>query len=255
MRRWHRFLNCDDKPPPLYTGIKVGFSALCLEKEITYTFIEDVVREIAALTPGPYFHLGGDEVKTLSADEYAAFILRAVGIILKYGKQPIGWDDIAFVDQFGEGEQKAIIQWWRPAEKVEAALETAAVAGHQIIVSPAHRTYLDMKYDSTTVLGLRWAGLTSVETAYDADPTTLLPAIPEAHILGIEAPLWTETTETIADVEYLAFPRLVGIAEIGWSPASALDWSAYRQRLAQQAQRWSALGINYYRAHEVPWRD
>lgn len=248
-------LNCDDQPPPLYTGIKVGFSALCLEKEITYTFIDDVVREIAALTPGPYFHLGGDEVKTLSAADYAAFIRRAAGIVQQYEKQPIGWDEIALVDQTSEEGQKAIIQWWRPVEKVEAALETAAVQGHQIIVSPAHRNYLDMKYDSTTVLGLRWAGLTSVETAYDADPATLLPTIPESLILGVEAPLWAETTDTMADVEYLAFPRLAGIAEIGWTPASALDWSAYRQRLAQQAKRWSALGINYYRAPEIPWQD
>ena len=46
-------LNCDGVAPPLYTGIEVGFSALCVDKEVTYKFIDDVVREIAALTPGP----------------------------------------------------------------------------------------------------------------------------------------------------------------------------------------------------------
>ena len=69
-------LNCDGVARPLYTGIEVGFSALCVDKDVTYRFIDDVVREIAALTPGPYFHAGGDEVKTLSPEQYASFIDR-----------------------------------------------------------------------------------------------------------------------------------------------------------------------------------
>ena len=69
-------LNCDGVAPPLYTGIEVGFSALCVDKEITYRFIDDVVREIAAMTPGPYFHIGGDEVKTLTPEQYRAFVER-----------------------------------------------------------------------------------------------------------------------------------------------------------------------------------
>ena len=59
-------LNCNGTAPAPYTGTEVGFSALCVEKEVTYRFIDDVVREIAAMTPGPYFHMGGDEVKTLT---------------------------------------------------------------------------------------------------------------------------------------------------------------------------------------------
>ena len=60
-------LNCDDRAPPLYTGTRVGFSALCVSRDTVYRFIDDVVREIAALTPGPYFHIGGDEVEKLLA--------------------------------------------------------------------------------------------------------------------------------------------------------------------------------------------
>src|SRR5258706_9776563 len=73
-------LNCDDKAPPLYTDTKVGFSALCLDRDVTYRFIDDVVREIAAITPTPYFHVGGDEVKTLAADAYNTFIERVQSI-------------------------------------------------------------------------------------------------------------------------------------------------------------------------------
>src|SRR5262249_42523704 len=56
-------LNCDGVAPALYTGIEVGFSSVCIDKPLTYTFIDDVMRELAELTPGPYLHIGGDEAR------------------------------------------------------------------------------------------------------------------------------------------------------------------------------------------------
>ena len=55
------------RAPPLYTGIGVGFSSLCVDKAITYEFVDDVVRELAALTPGRYLHIGGDEANSTNA--------------------------------------------------------------------------------------------------------------------------------------------------------------------------------------------
>ena len=66
-----------------------------------------------------------------------------------------------------------------------------------------------------------------------------------SDVLGVEAPLWTETIATMADVEYLAFPRLAGIAEIGWSPARGRSWAEYRARLAAQGPLLARLGVNY----------
>jgi hexosaminidase len=111
-----------------------------------------------------------------------------------------------------------------------------------------------MKYDRDTALGLSWAGLIPVKTAYDWDPAALVPEAPAAAILGVEAPIWSETLATIRDVEFLAMPRLAAIAELGWSPARAHDWESFRVRLGAQGPRWTALGINFYRAPEVPWK-
>src|SRR5260221_7536627 len=88
-------LNCDGQAPPAFTGTAVGFSALCVEKDVTYRFIDEVVGEIAALTKGPYFHMGGDEVKTLTPDQYRAFVERVQTIVQAHGKQMIGWDEVA----------------------------------------------------------------------------------------------------------------------------------------------------------------
>jgi hexosaminidase len=72
-------------------------------------------------------------------------------------------------------------------------------------------------------------------------------------VLGVEGPLWSETLDESSDIEFIAFPRLPGLAELGWSPATGRSWDEYRLRLAAQGPRWDALGIEYCRSAQVPW--
>jgi hexosaminidase len=238
-------LNCDGKTPALYTGIEVGFSALCVDKDITYRFIDDVVREIAAMTPGPYFHVGGDEVKTLSPVQYVRFIERVQQIVQSHGKQMIGWDEISPAALL----PTTIVQQWRP----KTSPAQAVARGAKVILSPADRTYLDMKYDAGTPIGLNWAAFIDVDRSYEWDPAAAVPGVPESAVLGVEAPLWTETAASMGDVELLAFPRLAALAEVSWSRPARRAWSDFRMRLGAQAPRWAALGINYYRSPKIPW--
>ncbi len=243
-------LACDGKPSPLYTGIDVGFSSLCVGKEATYAFVDDVVGELAALTPGPWFHIGGDEAAATKTADYVRFVSRVQQIVERHGKRMIGWEEI------GRAKLAAgtLVQHWN-VDLAKTELSRRAVEqGAMVIMSPAAKAYLDMKYDPSTKLGLRWAGYTSVLDSYTWDPGRQVAGVGSRDVLGVEAPLWSETVRTIAEVEYLAFPRLMGIAEIGWSPARGRNWSEYRLRLAAQGPRLEALGVNFYRAPEVPWR-
>jgi hexosaminidase len=239
-------LNCNGVAPPPYTDIEVGFSALCVDKEITYKFIDDVVREIAAITPGPYFHIGGDEVKTLTAAQYAQFIARVQKIVASHKKQMIGWDEISPAPLL----PTSIVQHWRPKTTPAEAVSQGA----KIVMSPAERAYLDMKYDTATPIGLNWAAFIEVRDAYEWDPASVAPGVPESALLGVEVPIWTETIANLADLEMMAFPRLAAVAEIGWSKADRRAWEDFRVRLGAQAPRWSALGINFYRSPQIPWQ-
>lgn len=245
-------LNCDGVAPPLYTGTAVGFSSLCVPKAVTYDFVDDVVRELAALTPGRYLHIGGDEAHSTSHEDYVAFMDRAQAVVAKYGKTVVGWHQLTGATP-AEG---AVAQYWgldgtSAAEKEQVA--KAARNGTRIVLSPADRIYLDMKYHKDTPLGLAWAGYVEVRRSYDWDPGAYLPGAPASAVAGVEAPLWTETLATSDQLEFMAFPRLPGVAELGWSPASTHDWDDYRVRLAAQGPRMSALGIDYYRSPQVPW--
>ncbi|GAA2397060.1 beta-N-acetylhexosaminidase [Streptomyces glaucosporus] len=243
-------LNCDGVAPPLYTGIEVGFSSLCVPLETTYDFVDDVVREIAELTPGPYLHIGGDEAHRTGEEDYARFMERAQRIVAEHGKTVVGWHQITGA----EPAEGAIAQYWGTAGREEGVAE-AARNGTRLILSPADRAYLDMKYDETTPLGLSWAGHVEVRQSYDWDPGAHIEGVPGDAVLGVEAPLWTETVENGDHIEFMAFPRLPGIAELGWSPASAHDWEDYRTRLAAQGPRWELMGIDYWRSPQVPWTD
>lgn len=238
-------LNCDGKARELYTGIKVGFSSLCVRKDITYTFVDDVIRELSALTPGPYIHIGGDESHATKPEDYAYFMEKAQEIVSKYGKTVLGWDEIA-TTKMAEG---SVAQYWAKAPNALKAVEQGA----RVLFSPAIKAYLDMQYDSTTKLGLHWAAYIEVDDAYDWDPATLVDGIGKENILGVEAPLWTETVTNIDELEYMVFPRLAGIAEIGWTPPLKRDWVDYRERLAKHGERLKAMGVDFYRSDRVPW--
>lgn len=239
-------LNCDGRARDLYTGIKVGFSCLCVTKDVTYRFIDDVVREVAALTPGPWLHIGGDEVKTLPADRYAEFVARAQRIVARHGKTPLGWHEVTHAPK----APNPLVQYWGTAT-TDQHLVAAARDGSRIIMSPGNKAYLDMKYDRNTRPGLNWAGYVEVRDAYDWEPATRVAGLPAQSVLGVEAALWTETITTSTDLEYMAFPRLPALAELAWSPSR--DWSDFRRRLAQHGARWDHAGLGFHRSPQVDW--
>ncbi|MFC0114547.1 beta-N-acetylhexosaminidase [Kibdelosporangium aridum] len=243
-------LNCNGIAPPLYTGTSVGFSSLCIDKEITYKFVEDVIRELAALTPGEYIHIGGDETHATKPADYVKFMQRVTPIVAKYGKKAAGWHEIAKT----QNDPSVLPQYWG-TDDVDEEVVAAAQRGNKILLSPAHKSYLDMKYDRNTPLGLTWAGLIEVDTAYGWNPGAFVKNLPESSVLGVEAPLWSETLENSDHIEFMAFPRLPAIAELGWSPWSTHDWESFRQRLAQQGDRWARQNVNFYRSPKIAWNS
>lgn len=232
------------KPTPLYNGMEVGFSTLQSDMPATFRFAQDVLTELAGLTPGPYIHIGGDEAAVTPHADYIFMTNRFIDMVQKLGKTSVGWEETAQAD-IGANH---LVQYWNSAEFAHLAVKKGA----KLIMSPARRIYLDMKYDSATRIGLHWAAYIEVDDAYNWDPATLEPGITDEHIVGIEAPLWTETVATRADFEFLLFPRITAVAEVAWTPAALRNLDNYKQRLARQEARWKNQEINFYASPQVP---
>ena len=218
-------LNGNGKPVSPYWGTAVGFSTFDARNEAVYTFIDQVVKEISSLSTSPYFHLGGDESHVTSKEDYLFFVERVGEIIRTHQKTPIGWDEVAQTD-LGPG---SVAQFWASEKNALAAVDKKM----KVLMSPAKKAYLDMQYDSLSPYGLHWAGYISVQDAYNWDPLSYVPGLDADQILGIEAPLWSETISDSSSLEYLAFPRLICVAELGWTPQSLRSWEDFNRRLTE----------------------
>jgi hexosaminidase len=247
------------RPRP-FTGIGGAMDSLCTDgtgspgNAGTDAFVDRVVGALAAMTPGPYLDIGGDEAFGVSPDAYDAFMVRASAIVRAHGKQPMAWEDAASAGRGGP----ALLGVWHPPLQLPDGLAgrvaAAVQGGAKLLLEPAEHAYLDQKYDSGTRLGLDWAGFVGVPQAYDWDPGTFLRDVPADSVAGVEATLWTETLSTPQQLEAMLLPRLPALAEVGWTPQADRAWPAFRLRLAAQAPRWDAQGLAWTRTADVPWR-
>lgn len=255
-----------DEPRPgvPYDGMAVGFSSLKIRDEATYDFAADVFGELAAMTPGPYLHFGGDESLATTDDDFALFVERVSAIVADLGKTPVAWHEAGAAAGIADS---TIGQYWGfvvPTDGMDERARAFVRNGAQLILSPADAVYLDMKYPASSTNaavpapGLTWAnGPTSVERAYSWEPAAVVAGVGDDDILGVEAPLWTETVRTAADIDTMAFPRAAATAEAGWSPATGTSdlrtWASFRARVGALGPLWTSLGIGFHPSDEIPW--
>jgi hexosaminidase len=263
-------INCSQNNPPQWDYTEdVGYSALCPGSRDTWAIMTAIISQLTAITPGPYYDLGGDEVPTslLSAAKYAAFINREAGIVSSHGKTVMGWADIA-----GPGTRPpagSIAEYWQPAGGTSSGTVTGreAVAKHmKIVMAPANHTYLDQKYIVSArssvppSLGMNWACPTGcdVSSAYNWNPGGFVTGVTDRNVIGVEGAMWGETVADLANADYMVFPRLLALAEVAWSPAALRTpaspaYHDFLRRLGGQGARLQAAGVNFYPSTQVPW--
>lgn len=247
-----------------FEALAVGFSSLKIHDEATYDFVADVFGELAAMTPGPYLHFGGDESLATADDDFAYFVTRVSALIADLGKTPVAWHEAGSAKDVADS---TVGQYWgyvTPLEGFAEKAQTFVDNGGGLILSPADAIYLDMKYPASSSgsavpeLGLTWAnGPTSVERAYSWEPAEVIPGVGDDAILGVEAPLWTETVRTAADIDTMAFPRVAAAAEAGWSPRTGQSdlrtWESFRTRVGALGPLWTSMGIGFHPSEDIPW--
>lgn len=227
----------------------------------TYDFVRTVLTEVARLFPAPYLDFAGDEVgdetwrgmadvdrlkaeqglKTTS-DVQAYFGARVVAIIESLGKRPMAWDD----QVEAQAAKRVIIQWWRRDRP--DVLEAAAKAGYELVISPADQLYFDYQQGPGEP-GAPWEGnkggpqSIAKMLAWEPVPASFSPE-ESARVLGIEACVWTEFIATERYLQFMTFPRLLALAEIGWRPKGARNEAEFLRRLEPHIEALRAKGIN-----------
>ena len=254
-------INCSVHNPPQwnFTG-DVGFSAMCPESENSFTIYHAIISQLSAMSTSPYYHVGGDEVPStvLSQDRYAAFMNAEMPLVTARGKTVMGWAELA-----GPGTDPpagSVAEYWNPASGTSPDTATAheAVAKNmKIVMAPANHAYLDQKYAPNTPpdLGLTWAcnDGCDVDQFYNWDPGSYVTGVTDQNVIGVEGAMWGETVRNLSEVQYMVFPRLIALSEVGWTPQAARDYDGFLPRLAAQGPRLTLAGTNFYPTPEVPW--
>ncbi|MFN7143915.1 MAG: beta-N-acetylhexosaminidase [Myxococcota bacterium] len=226
-----------------YTGAPVLSTPLWLDGPDTHRMVEDVWREVAALTPGEWAHIGADEAIGIDEADYEAFVVWLQGVLAEEGKTIVGWDEIG-----GAGLAPPFVgQHWFD----ERRARTLVTEGGGLISSPAEHCYLDMRQDEHAEFGQTWAGRIDVERAYAWDPVP--DGVAEADVLGVEGALWTEYVDDEVKLDLMAWPRLVSLAEVGWTADDQTLWPTFEPRLAWHGARLEVLGVGFYRSPGVDW--
>jgi len=253
-------LLCAGDPYKFKSVQDVPANVLCPSQELTYQFLEGVFGELAELFPGPYLHAGGDErpagpweqcerCQKHMRDEHLTdgkalqdrFLKRVQEICRAHGKRMIGWDEL---EQESVLDKDYTVLAWNG---VLAGI-AAAKKGYPVILAPSPFTYFDLSYNEDPAEpGARWAGVVSVEKTYSFDPrpAALAPEVAQ-RILGVQGCLWSETLVNPERPDYMAFPRVCALAEVGWTPQGARSWTEFWQRLSDRHfARLDAAGITY----------
>lgn len=231
---------------------------LCAGRESTFAFLEEVLSEVLELFPGRFIHVGGDECPKQSwrecrhcqarraaaglrdEEELQSWFIRRIGAWLAArGRRLVGWDEILE----GGLAPGATVMSWRGIDGGVAA----AAAGHDVVMTPNTHCYFDY-YQSrdTAAEPPAIGGCLPLEQVYDFDPVPrAIDSTRAHHVLGVQGNLWTEYLPTPAQVEYMAFPRALALAEVGWTPAPRRSAAHFRDRLQRHRPVLDHLGVRY----------
>jgi hexosaminidase len=217
-------------------------------REETYKFLDAFIGEMAALFPGQYFHIGGDEVNGkqwdgsarvqefkrangLQSNEalQAYFTRRVQAIVTKHGKKMIGWDEVLTPDM----PHDILVQSWRG----QKALADAARQGVSGILSNGY--YLDLYYSAAHHYAVDPLG---------ADAANLTDA-QKKLVLGGEACMWSEfVTPELLDLR--VWPRMAAIAERLWSPRNVTDEADMYRRLEAVSRDLESVGVKHVSTYD-----
>ena len=231
------------------TGWGSTFSSpVCPGKDSALEFCKNVYTELIELFPYEYVHIGGDEVEKtnwkkcpdcqarmkehgLKTEEelQAWFIHEMEKFFNSKGKKMIGWDEIIE----GGLSETATVMWWRSWAKLAPSQTTGQ--GNDLIFTPNAPFYLDYAQDKKSVLNI-----------YHYDPMKEVPDADKQHLVkGVQGNIWCEWIPSRERMHYMAAPRMLAIAELGWSANDRKDWTDFQTRMADQFGRLNVMDIQY----------
>ena len=240
-------LSCLKKQIPVEKRQGIFEDVLCIGDENTLQFVFELLDEIILLFPYERFHIGGDEVKynrweacpkcstkkqELGFENFAQlqwhFTKQIIEHLEKHGKKATVWNESL---AGGKLTDEATVQMWLDPKKHSVR---HANRGGKVITSDFYHYYCDYPYH-----------MTPLKKAYKFNPVLKgIAPVMQKHVIGVEAPLWTEYVCDFEKLCYMFFPRIAAVAEVGWSKEENLDSTEFEKRFRKITPLLKSMGIN-----------
>lgn len=237
----------------------------CAGKEETFTFLENILSEVIELFPSKYIHIGGDEApkerwedcelcqkrirdeKLEDEHELQSYFIKRIEKFLNAkGKEIIGWDEIL---EGGLAPGATVMSWRGILGGI-----AAAQSGHDVIMTPTSNCYFDYYQSVPQNEPAAIGGHVTLSKVYNYEPVPDTLTIEESkHILGVQGNVWTEYMNDEKHVEYMVFPRIAAMAEVGWTNPAKKNLYDFVNRLKTQFLRYDAAKINYSKSLFSVW--
>lgn len=228
----------------------------CVGNEATFTFLENVLKEVMELFPSEYIHIGGDEAgkaswkacskcqqrmkdeKLAGVNELQSYLIHRIEIFLnKNGRKLLGWDEI----MEGGLAPNATVMSWRGEEGGIKAVKS----GHRAIMSPGGYCYIDSYQDAPYSQPEAIGGYLTLKKVYSYDPIPAELTADEAKLIyGSQANLWAEYVQTDEHYEYMMYPRLLALAEVAWSAPERKEWDSFHSRALKAVEYLQSKGYH-----------
>lgn len=229
----------------------------CVGNEKTFEFLENVLTEVIELFPSKYIHIGGDEAGKQSwgtcrlckkrmkeegltnVDELQSYLITRIEKFLNSkGRNIIGWDEIL---QGGLAPNATVMSW----RGIDGGIE-AAKSGHYAIMTPGEYCYLDSYQDAPNTQPVAFGGYLPLERVYSYNPTNGIDSTTAEKIYGVQGNVWAEYIPTKEHNEYMIYPRILAIAEIGWSPQERRCYTNFHTRALNAVKELRSKGYNAF---------
>lgn len=227
---------------------------------------EDVIDQLAELFPYPYIHIGGDECPTVAWENNAdcralmekegmknprqlqnRFIKQMADRAAKHGKKLYVWNEALTEEGADSAMLKnidATVFCW---VGVPQAVKKATSNGLGAIFTPIGPYYINRRQSRDAAPGAG-PGNDDVKRTYTTVPFTTAVGSKD-NCLGVQGTFWTEHVSDPDYMEYLALPRLIAIAESGWTPQEKKDFADFQKRMTADAQLLDLGGYKYTRLY------
>jgi hexosaminidase len=249
-------LSCSGGPFKVGTEWGVMNDVFCAGNEKTFEFLENVITEVAALFPGQFLHVGGDECPKLRwsnckrcQERMAAnglknelelqsyFVKRIEQKLGKLGKRLVGWDEIL---EGGIAPRATVMSWRGVTGGIEAAK-----SGHDVVMTPTSYCYFDY-YQAAAGEPKAIGGFLPIDTVYSYEPIpSELTAEEAKHVLGAQGNVWSEWIPNYRQAEYMATTRMIALSEVVWSSKAHRNFKDFMQRMTPHYARLGYRDINY----------